>query len=183
MAYIQSRTTSDGEEGIRVAKTINRPCTLEIFPLVDSGPKIKSVEMLHHFNNELNMEISNLISCFQSIWGNKFLASFHNEHSKELFMDIFSQNFTVNGQDFTADHALPLEWENQKNTIDILLFGAPYELKPEYIKNKLNKYVEIERLKYGKYSDFPEIDSGVITVVATRIKEDIPRKTRVNKSP
>lgn len=183
MPYIQSRTVSDGEEGIRVEKCIYRPCTLQITPINNSGEKIKSVEMLHHFNNIINIPIDGLIKCFQSNGENTFLATFRDEQSKELFQGVITEQFSIGEQKYQLSEATPLSWENKKPNIEIKLFGVPYEIKPEYIRQKLDKYVDIENFKYTTYSDFPDIESGVQIVTANCIKQDIPRKIYVKGQP
>ncbi|CAC5380348.1 unnamed protein product [Mytilus coruscus] len=50
------------------------------------------------------------------------------------------------------------------------------EMFQEYIRNKIQKYVDIKEIRYNTFKDFPDIYSGVVTVVANSIKEDIPRK-------
>ncbi|CAC5369136.1 unnamed protein product [Mytilus coruscus] len=178
MNVIYSRAASDGEEGIKIGKMIPRPCTLTI-QSQDETPKITSAEMLHYINSEINIDISALIGYFQSTGINKFSASFRDEHSKEIFQDVFKDQFEVKEVTFNVVQSEPLQWENKKRTIDITLFGIPYELKPEYIRNKMQKYVDIGEIKYNTYKDFPDISSGVVTVVANSIKEDIPKKIYV----
>ncbi|CAC5414128.1 unnamed protein product [Mytilus coruscus] len=175
MNVIYSRAASDGEEGIKIGKMIPRPCTLTI-QSQNETPKITSAEMLHYINSEISLDISALIGYFQSTGINKFSASFRDEHSKEIFQNVFRDQFEVKEVTFNVEQAEPLQWENKKRTIDITLFGIPYELKPEYIRNKMQKYVDIGEIKYNTYKDFPDISSGVVTVVANSIKEDIPKK-------
>ncbi|CAC5386262.1 unnamed protein product [Mytilus coruscus] len=146
---------------------IPRPCTLTIQSQYET-PKITSAEMLHYINSEINLDISVLIGYFQSTGINSFSASFRDEHSKEIFQDVFRDQFEVKEVTFNVEQAEPLKWENKKRTIDITLFGIPYELKPEYIRNKMQKYVDIREIKYNTYKDFPDISSGVVTVVANR---------------
>ncbi|CAC5358985.1 unnamed protein product [Mytilus coruscus] len=40
----------------------------------------------------------------------------------------------------------------------------------------MQKYVDIREIKYNTKKDFPDISSGVVTVVANSIKEDKPKK-------
>ncbi|CAC5384258.1 unnamed protein product [Mytilus coruscus] len=73
---------------------IPRTCTLTI-QSQNETPKITSEEMLHYINSEINLDISALIGYFQSTGINKFLASFRDEHSKEIFQDVFRDQFEV----------------------------------------------------------------------------------------
>ncbi|CAC5411274.1 unnamed protein product [Mytilus coruscus] len=174
MNLIYSRAASDGEEGIKIGKMIPRPCTLTIQSEYES-PKITSAEMLHFINSEISLDVSALIGYFQSTGPNKYSASFRDENSKEIFQGIFRDHFEVQGIEFNMIQAEPRKWENKKRTIDITLFGIPYELKPEYIRNKMQKYVDISEIRYNTFKDFPDISSGMVTVVANSIKEDIPK--------
>lgn len=183
MPYIYSRTASDGEDGINISKEIRRPCTLEIFAASDDGAKIPSVNMLHYFNSELETGVAGLIQCFQSTGPNKYLATFHNERDKETFSSHFQDEFRMEGQLFKILQAPPLLWENKRNNIQITLFGTPFELKPEYVRNKLTKYCDVESINYCKYKDFPNIESGVRIVIARSIKQDIPRKIYIKGQP
>ncbi|CAC5384256.1 unnamed protein product [Mytilus coruscus] len=177
MNVIYSRAASDGEEGIKIGKMIPRPCTLTT-QSQNETPKITSAEMLHYINSEINLDISALIGYFKSTGINKFSASFRDEHSKEIFQNVFRDQFEVKEVTFNVVQAEPYNGKIKRRTIDITLFGIPYELKPEYIRNKMQKYVDIGEIKYNTYKDFPDISSGVVTVVANRIKEDCPEPPR-----
>ncbi|CAC5410119.1 unnamed protein product [Mytilus coruscus] len=126
------------------------------------------------FTLQSSVNISDLIICFQKSGKSSYLATCRDEHSLETFLNEF-QTFVVNDTTFRSRRAEPLNL-GQKDYIDVIVFGLPFEIKPMAVRKKFEIYGEIQKLISPTFKEFPNIQSGVRIVRMNKLYRQIPKK-------
>jgi len=169
-----------------VEKTLSRDLTLYIEPLIqvnttqDDINKISTTDMLSWFQTKVN--ISEFVKCFQKL-NDRFYVTCKDRECKEVLLNDFSR-FEIRGIIYLMRNAHPLTWESRKNYIDITLYNLPFEIKPDSVIQKFQKYATIIiELRSPTFRSFPTIQSGVRVVRVKALHTHIPRRIFIKGQP
>lgn len=176
-----------GEDiNLNVEKTLSRELTLYIEPLTqvnttqDDINKISTTDMLSWFQTKVN--ISEFVKCFQKL-NDRFYVTCKDRECKEVLLNDFSR-FEIRGIIYLMRNAHPLTWESRKNYIDITLYNLPFEIKPDSVIQKFQKYATIIiELRSPTFRSFPTIQSGVRVVRVKALHTHIPRRIFIKGQP
>ena len=132
---------------------MSRDLTLYIEPLIqvnttrDDINKISATDMLSWLQTKVN--ISEFVKCFQKL-NDRFFVTCKDREYKEVLLNDFSR-FEIRGIIYLMRNAHPLTWESRKNYIDVTLYNLPFEIKPDSVIHKFQKYATII-IKLGQLS-------------------------------
>jgi len=176
-----------GEDiNLNVGKTLSRNLTLYIEPLIpmnttqDDRNKISTTDMLSWFQTKVN--IAEFVKCFQKV-NDRFFLTCKDEECKEVLLNDFSR-FEIRDIVYLMRNAHPLTWESRKNYIDITIYNLPFEIKPDSVIQKFQKYATIIiELRSPTFRSFPTIQSGVRVVRVKALHTHIPRRIFIKGQP
>jgi hypothetical protein len=164
---------------LNVEKTLPRYLTLYIEPLIpvntpqDDINKISTTHMLSWFQTKVN--IAEFVKCFQKL-NDRFFVICKDRECKEVLLNDFSR-FEIRGIIYLMRNAHPLTSESRKNYIDITLYNLPFELNPDCVIQKFQKYATIIiELHSPTFRSFPTIQSGVRVIRVKALHTHIPRR-------
>ena len=81
-------------------------------------------------------------------------------------------------------NAHPLTWESRKNYIDITIYNLPFEIKPDSVIQKFQKYASIIiKLRSPTFKSLPTIKSVVQVVRVKALHTHIPRRIFIKGQP
>ncbi|CAG2249257.1 unnamed protein product [Mytilus edulis] len=159
--YQYESNSQDGDsqygDGITINKTIARHLTAKITktsPLQKENlsdniqkeklveDKITTTDILTHLQTITN--VSDLIKCLQRINQDLYMVTCKDSTSLQTFLGKFAK-FQIGNTEFTTEKAGPLQWENKKDFIDVLIYGMPFEVKPAISGVRIVRIASMEK--------------------------------------
>ena len=183
---ISQYSSQEGEpEGAnRIPKVLPRTLTLTIAPIKSDESEVipalditTTSDLLTFFQTKI--DIAEFVTCFQRVTKENFLVTCKDTDCVEVMLNDFSK-FTFNDIDFEMKRAGPLVWEAMSDSIDITIYGLPFEIGPRAVYRKLMQFCQIIDIRSPGFKDFPNIMSGVRIVKAKVINKPIPRKIYIS---